>query len=214
MAAGYAGRDRPLLSHLRPDPCLSIVTHLVTRLWPAATATRIMPVRATRPPVNNVRTGFLYKTVREDRSMFVPTPTLFSVRVFTPSVLAVLFPPDPPRQQVPSQFSGDPKPLRRRHAGGLPDREGGEVWKDIQAVATRWQALRAPPRVSPELKLVHCHLCHRHGTCHPSSHCQVIRHPVCRRPALLWSGPPPGPPRQDGLDGCTDAGGSGGGLLG
>jgi len=40
------------------------------------------------------------------------------------------------------------------------------------------------------------------------------RHPVCRRPALLWSGPPPGPPRQDGLDARTDAGGPGGGLLG
>ncbi len=39
-------------------------------------------------------------------------------------------------------------------------------------------------------------------------------HPVCRRPALLWSRPLPGPPRQDGLDARTDAGGSGGGLLG
>lgn len=39
-------------------------------------------------------------------------------------------------------------------------------------------------------------------------------HPVCRRPALLGGGPPPGPPRQDGLDTRSDAGGSGGGLLG
>ena len=37
---------------------------------------------------------------------------------------------------------------------------------------------------------------------------------VCRQPALLGNRPPPGPPRQDGLDARTDAGGSGGGLLG
>lgn len=35
-----------------------------------------------------------------------------------------------------------------------------------------------------------------------------------RRPAHCGSGPAPGPPRQDGLDARTDAGGPGGGLLG
>ncbi len=46
----------------------------------------------------------------------------------------------------------------------------------------------------------------------PATHPTILT--VCRRPALLGSGPPPGPPRQDGLDARSDAGGSGGGLLG